>query len=159
MEQPTLKVLVANSCPTFCDSMDCNPPGSSVHGISPGKNTGVGSHSFLQGIFLTQGSNLGPLHCRKILYHLSPQGSSYVRKQLCQEAVILLKTSFYYSRSLKEMFMGKCERLISTIQILIPMNVWTASLLYIMQWVSLLLGTIKFKSHYLDFILEIDQLY
>ena len=34
---------------------------------SPGKNTGVGCHSLLQGIFLTQGSNLGLLHCRQIL--------------------------------------------------------------------------------------------
>ena len=42
---------------------------------SPGKNTGVGSHSLLQGIFLTQGSNLGLLHYRQILYHLSHQGS------------------------------------------------------------------------------------
>ena len=28
-----LKVLVAQSCPTLCDPMDCDPPGSSVHGI------------------------------------------------------------------------------------------------------------------------------
>ena len=38
----------------------------------PGKNTGVGCHSLLQGIFQTQGSNphlLCLLHCRKILYH------------------------------------------------------------------------------------------
>ena len=42
---------------------------------SVGKNTGVGSHSFLQGIFPTQGSNLGLLHCRQILYHLSHQGN------------------------------------------------------------------------------------
>ena len=63
---------------------------------SPGKNTGVGCHfllqcqaplsmefsrqeywsgyhSLLQGIFLTQGLNLGLLHCRQILYHLSHQ--------------------------------------------------------------------------------------
>ena len=39
--------------------MDCSPPGSSVHGDSPGKNTGVGCHVLLQGILLTQGSNLG----------------------------------------------------------------------------------------------------
>ena len=37
--------------------MDCGPPGSSVHGDSPG-NTGVSCHALLQGIFLTQGSNL-----------------------------------------------------------------------------------------------------
>ena len=35
----------------------CSPPGSSVHGGSPGKNTGVGCHALLQGIFLTQGLN------------------------------------------------------------------------------------------------------
>ena len=42
---------------------------------SPGKNTGVGSHSLLQAISQTQGSNLGLLHFRWILYHLSHQGS------------------------------------------------------------------------------------
>ena len=41
----------------------------------PGKNTGVDCHSLLQGIFLTQGLNLGLLHCRQILYGLSYQGS------------------------------------------------------------------------------------
>ena len=35
---------------------------------SPGKNTGVGCHSLLQGIFLAQGLNLGLWHCRQILY-------------------------------------------------------------------------------------------
>ena len=38
---------------------------------SPGKNTGVGSHALLQGIFPTQGSNPGLLHCRQTLYQLS----------------------------------------------------------------------------------------
>ena len=37
----------------------------------PGKDTGMGCHFLLQGIFLTQGSNLGLLHCRQILYQLS----------------------------------------------------------------------------------------
>ena len=41
-----------------------------------GKSTGVGCHFILQGIFLTRGSNLGLLHCRQILYHLSHKGSS-----------------------------------------------------------------------------------
>ena len=41
---------------------------------SPGKKTGVGGHSFLQGILPTQESNLGLLHCKQILYHLSHQG-------------------------------------------------------------------------------------
>ena len=42
---------------------------------SPSKNTGVGSLSLLQGIFPTQGSNPGLLHCRQILYQLSKQRS------------------------------------------------------------------------------------
>ena len=54
------------------------PPGSSDHGDSPGKNTGVGCHALFQGIFPTQGSNPGILHCRWILYHLSHQGSPVV---------------------------------------------------------------------------------
>ena len=51
--------------------MDCSPPGSFVHEDCPGNNTGVGCLFLLQGIFLTQGSNLGLLHGRQILYHLS----------------------------------------------------------------------------------------
>ena len=71
----------------LCDPMDCRArhglwahglrslPGFSVHKDFPGKNTGVGCHFLLQGIFLTQGSNVGALHYRQILYRLSYQGS------------------------------------------------------------------------------------
>ena len=45
-------------CPTLCDPMDYRPPGSSVHRHYPSKNTGVGFHALLQGIFPTQGLNL-----------------------------------------------------------------------------------------------------
>ena len=60
------------SCPTLCDPLDCSPPESSVHGDFSGKNTGVGCHALLQGIFLTQGLNSYLLvSCidRWILYH------------------------------------------------------------------------------------------
>ena len=67
--------LVAQSCLTLCDRMDCSPPGSSVHGDSPDKNTAVGCCALLQGVFPTQGSNPGLLHCGQILNHLSHQGS------------------------------------------------------------------------------------
>ena len=49
--------LVAKSRLTLCDPTDCSLPGSFVHGLFPGKNTGMGYHFLLQGIFLTQGSN------------------------------------------------------------------------------------------------------
>ena len=67
--------IVAQSCRVLCDPMDYNPAGSSVHGDSPGKNTGLGCHALLQGIFLTQGLSPGVLHCRQILYCLNHQGS------------------------------------------------------------------------------------
>ena len=51
--------------------MDYNPPSSSVRGILHDRNTGVGCHFLLQGIFPTQGLNLGLLHCRQTLYRLS----------------------------------------------------------------------------------------
>ena len=66
--------LVAHSCLTLCGPMDNSPPGWSVRGDSPGKKTGLDWHAFLQGIFLTQGSNPGLPHCEQILYHLSHQG-------------------------------------------------------------------------------------
>ena len=70
--------LVTQAFLTLCDPMDYSPPDSSVPGDSPGKNTGVGCHSLLQGIFLTQGSNPGLQHRRRILYHLSHQGSLWM---------------------------------------------------------------------------------
>ena len=42
--------LVARSCPTPCDPMDCSSPGSSVHGDSPGKNTRVGCYFLTSGL-------------------------------------------------------------------------------------------------------------
>ena len=68
--------LIAQSCLTLCNPMECSPPGSSVHGDSPGKNTGVGCHTLLQGIFSTQRLNTGLPHCRWIIYHLSHQRSA-----------------------------------------------------------------------------------
>ena len=67
--------LVAQLCPTLCDPKHCSPPASSVYGDSPRKNSGVGCHALLQGIFLTQGSNPGLPHCRWVLYQLSYPGS------------------------------------------------------------------------------------
>ena len=62
-------VKLIQLCPTLCDPMECSPWNA------PGHNTGVGSHSLLQGIFPTEGSNRDLPHCRKILYQLSHQGS------------------------------------------------------------------------------------
>ena len=66
---------VTKLCPTVCDPMDCGPPGSSVHGILQARILEWAAIPFSRGIFLTQGSNLGLLHCRQILNHLSHQES------------------------------------------------------------------------------------
>ena len=50
-----VRAKLLQSCLTLCDPINCSPPGSSVHGDSPCKNTGVGCHALLQGIFPTQG--------------------------------------------------------------------------------------------------------
>ena len=66
------------SCSVMSNSLKpthCSLSGSSVHGDPPGKNTGMGRHALLQEIFPTQGSNPGLPHCRRIIYHLSHQGT------------------------------------------------------------------------------------
>ena len=54
--------MLSHVHPTLCSPMDYSPPGFSVCGDSPGKNTEVGCHFFFQGIFPTQGSNPHHLH-------------------------------------------------------------------------------------------------
>ena len=68
------------SCSVVSDSL--RPHGLYSPWSSPGRDTGVGSRSLLQGVFPTQGSNPGPPHCRQMLYHLSHQGSMDVRVEL-----------------------------------------------------------------------------
>ena len=77
-----LEVLVAQLCPTLCNPMDCCLPASSALSVFQARILewvaaipfSKGS-SLLQGIFPAQGSNLGLLHCRQILYHLNHQES------------------------------------------------------------------------------------
>ena len=79
--------IVCESCSVMSDSLW--PHGQQPTRLlcawgSPGKSTRVGSHSLLQKIFPTQGSNLDLLHCRCILYHLSHQGSPLAHSRLNQ---------------------------------------------------------------------------
>ena len=63
--------LVAQSCPTLCNPMDYNPPGSSVHGILQAGILEWVAIPFSRRFFLIWGLNPGILHCRQILYCLS----------------------------------------------------------------------------------------
>ena len=83
----------SESCLTLCDHMDCSPPGSFVHGDSPGKITGVGCNFFQQGIFLIQGSNprlLHLLHWQAGSLPLAPSGKPHI---LVQTTVIIMETT------------------------------------------------------------------
>ena len=76
MKKPKYLVIVCVlSCIWLFAIPNYIPRGSSVHGDSLGKNTGVGCHSRLQGIFPIRGSNPGLLRCRWTLNHLSLQTS------------------------------------------------------------------------------------
>jgi len=66
---------------------------------SPSKNTVVGCHFLLQGIFPTQRSNLGLLHCRQIFYCLSHQESSYI----IYKCTLIYTYIFQYEFDLKQM--------------------------------------------------------
>ena len=70
MRHCTVLCLVAQSCSTLCNPMNCSPSGLSVHRILQAR---VGCHALLPGIFPTKGSNPGLPHCRCILYRLSHQ--------------------------------------------------------------------------------------
>ena len=78
-------VFVAQLCPTLCDSMDCSLPGSSAHGILQARILEWVAIPFSRGIFPTQGSNPGLLHCRQILYHLSHQSSPLNYPWWCEQ--------------------------------------------------------------------------
>ena len=60
--------LVAQSCPTLCDPHGLQPTRLLFQWDFPGNNTGVGCYFLLQGLFLTQGSNLRLQHYRQILF-------------------------------------------------------------------------------------------
>ena len=78
--------MCAQSCPTLCDPHGLQPTRLLCPWNFPGKNTGVGSHSLLQGILLTQESNPGLRHCRQILCRLSHQASQlwyYTNYSIC----------------------------------------------------------------------------
>ena len=69
-----IKVLVAQSCPTLCNLMDCSPPGSSVHGF-PRQYYWTGLPFPSPANLPNPGFEPRSLHCRWIIYCLRHQGS------------------------------------------------------------------------------------
>ena len=76
LNSPTIgkkRKRISQSCLTLLQPQELYPTRLLCPLGSPGKSTGAGSHAVLQGIFPTQGSNPGLLHCRWTFYHLSHQ--------------------------------------------------------------------------------------
>ena len=77
-----MKVLVTQLCLTLCDPSDCSLPGFSMCRVLQARILERVAISFSRGIFLTQRSNPGLLHCMQILYCVSHQGSPIMSR--CQ---------------------------------------------------------------------------
>ena len=110
-----------------------------MSGNSPGNPTGVGSRPLLQGIFPTQGLNLGLLHCRPTIYHLSHQGTVLPLSQALAEPrdfdfSFMISSEFIEWKKkkwfvLKQLYFG--DRRISSVQSLSRVQLfatpWTAA--------------------------------
>ena len=91
---PCVYVCVCVSCSVVSNSLQphrLQPAKLLCPWNSPDKSTRMGCRSLLQGIFPTQGSNPGLLHCRHILYHLSHLGSPKV--SVAQDNILVSFTS------------------------------------------------------------------
>ena len=91
-------VLVAQSCPSLCNSMNCNLPSAHCPWRFSRQEYWSGlscCYALLQGIFPTQGLNPCLLYCRQILYHLSHQGSPNVYTYICMYVYIYIHTYKY----------------------------------------------------------------
>ena len=94
------KVVVAQSCLTLCDSMDCSL--SSSLSMEFSREEHWNCHFLLQGIFRTQGSNPALLYCWWILYCLSHQESPILLKG-SQFVMYILQTRTLKSRKAKKL--------------------------------------------------------
>ena len=72
--RPSVKVLVAQSCPTLRNPLDRSPPGFFVHGILQARILEWIAKPSSRGSSRSRNQNLDPLHCSQILDDLSPQG-------------------------------------------------------------------------------------
>ena len=100
----------------WADSLPAEPPGKPM-------NTGVGSLSLLQGIFPTQKSNLGLLHCREILYQLSYQGSLsllLIKPFICFTVLEIFAEFFLQRKGLRSCFQWTHSKIIMKSRLLGP---------------------------------------
>ena len=119
MKHYLCSVLIVQSCPILFNPLDCSSPSFSVHGILQATIL----EKKIQGIFLTQGSNLCLLHCRQILYCLSHQERPQ-REQFSQKKSHRNETFGTFSRSV-----GKSSAIP-------PITIRDNALVFLEQWNS-----------------------
>ena len=103
----SMKVLVAQSCPTLCDLMDCSPPGPSAYGMSQARILEEVAISFPKGSSRPRGSNPSLLRCRWILYPLTHQGGFEWNHRL---RICNVSTGWWdWEYSLREFRMTSCK--------------------------------------------------
>ena len=99
----SLYLIPQNCCAMLSCSVVSNslwPPGSSVHGDSPGKNTGVGCHALLQGIFLC---------VKRQIHHFAEEGPNSQSYGLSSSQVWILRVGLYRRLSMKELMLSNCD--------------------------------------------------
>ena len=82
--------------PTLCDSMDCSPPGCSVHRILQARIMERVAMPFLQGIFLTQGSNTR-LMSPALAGEFFTTSATYIYVYIYQEGIVISCFTIFYS--------------------------------------------------------------
>ena len=141
-------VKVTQSCLTLCNPRGCSLPGSSVHEILQATILEWVAVPFSRGIFPTQGSNPCLLHCRRILHHLSHQGSPGILDWVaypssrasswprCRTGVSCTVGGFFTSwatKDLRRKTMTNLERVLKSRDIILPTKVYIVKAMVFQQ--------------------------
>ena len=136
-----MRAKLLQLCLILCNSMDCKTARLFCSWDSPGKNTGVGCHALLQGIFPTQGSKPGCPHCRRILYRLSHQGSPWILEWVPIPSPgdlpypgIKLGFPELQANSLPAELPGKLKAVTASTKMLVLYLAFQAPLLHVTRW-------------------------
>ena len=126
----------------------------------PGKNTGVGCHFLLQGIFLTQGLNPGLPHCRQMLYRETPLDShkSRLYKKNCMPGKVL---SWLLQQSIAQQSLLELGYLCWEL-LLPPQEQWVSPRWCSSPWIKCLLSSLLFvvnswAIHFQMFKLDVEK--
>ena len=112
---------VAQSCLTLYDPMDTSQLGSSVRGIFQARILKWGCHCLLQGIFPTQGSNLGVPCCGQMLYHLDYLGNCFTSIYI---VLLLIKKFISQQRKYSKAFVHRIKHFVVVV-VCFSLDTWS----------------------------------